>query len=75
MEFLDVIEYGYILLGIILLVESLDRFLREKVGEVIECLKLILNYGIDVIIFCDNIVYNIDFLNELYLLIKVIFIA
>lgn len=75
MEFLDVIEYGYILLGIILLVESLDRLSREKVGEVIECLKLILNYGIDVIIFCDNIVYNIDFLNELYLLIKVIFIV
>lgn len=58
-----------------MLVESLDRFLREKVGEAIERLKLILNYGIDVIIFCDNIVYNIDFLNELYLLIKVIFIV
>lgn len=75
MEFLDAIEHGYILLGTTLLVESLDRLSREKVGEAIERLKLILNYGIDVITFCDNTVYNIDFLNELYLLIKAILIA
>ena len=32
-EFLDAIEHGYILPGTTLLVESLDRLSREKVGE------------------------------------------
>ncbi len=50
-----------------MLVESLDRLSREKVGEAIERLKLILNHGIDVITLCDNTVYNIDSLNEPYL--------
>ena len=53
-----------------MLVESLDRLSREKVGEAIERLKLILNHGIDVITLCDNTVYNIDSLNEPYSLIK-----
>ncbi|EOQ0227961.1 recombinase family protein, partial [Escherichia coli] len=55
--------------------ESLDRLSREKVGEAIERLKLILNHGIDVITLCDNTVYNIDSLNEPYSLIKAILIA
>lgn len=58
-----------------MLVESLDRLSREKVGEAIERLKLILNHGIDVITLCDNTVYNIDSLNEPYSLIKAILIA
>ncbi|EFE6301065.1 recombinase family protein [Escherichia coli] len=74
-EFLDAIEHGYILPGTTLLVESLDRLSREKVGEAIERLKLILNHGIDVITLCDNTVYNIDSLNEPYSLIKAILIA
>ncbi|HHP7801410.1 TPA: WbuC family cupin fold metalloprotein [Escherichia coli] len=73
-EFLDAIEHGYILPGTTLLVESLDRLSREKVGEAIERLKLILNHGIDVITLCDNTVYNIDSLNEPYSLIKAILI-
>ena len=74
-EFLDAIEHGYILPGTTLLVESLDRLSREKVGEAIERLKLILNHGIDVITLCDNTVYNIDSLNDPYSLIKAILIA
>lgn len=61
--------------GTTLLVESLDRLSREKVGEAIERLKLILNHGIDVITLCDNTVYNIDSLNDPYSLIKAILIA
>lgn len=74
-EFIDALENGLIIPGTVLLVESLDRLSREKIGEAIERLKYILKCGIDVITLSDNTQYSEASLDDPYALIKAILIA
>ncbi len=74
-DFMEAVEHGFIAHGTVLLVESLDRLSREKIGEATERLKNILKAGIDVVTLSDNTHYNGDSLNDPYALIKAILIA
>jgi len=74
-EFMDAINHRLILPGTVLLVESLDRLSREKIGEATERLKLILKAGVDVVTLCDGTHYTEDSLDDPYTLIKAILIA
>lgn len=74
-EFMMAVESGYIEYGTVLLVESLDRLSREKIGEATERLKSILKAGVDVVTLCDHTHYTKDSLDDPYSLIKAILIA
>ncbi|EPF2604196.1 TPA: recombinase family protein [Yersinia enterocolitica] len=74
-DFMDAVEGGYIEYGTALLVESLDRLSREKIGEATERLKSILKAGIDVVTLSDHTHYTKDSLDDPYSLIKAILIA
>ena len=74
-EFIDALENGLIIPGTVLLVESLDRLSREKIGEATERLKYILKCGVDVITLSDNTQYSEASLDDPYALIKAILIA
>ncbi|WP_343463564.1 recombinase family protein [Pantoea sp.] len=74
-DFLDAVEHGYIQPGTALLVESLDRLSREKIGDATDRLKSILKAGIDVITLSDHTRYTSDSLDDPYALIKAILIA
>lgn len=74
-EFIDAIENGLIMPGTVLLVESLDRISREKIGEATERLKYILKSGVDVITLDDKTHYSEASLDDPYALIKAILIA
>jgi len=74
-EFIEAIENGLILPGTVLLVESLDRLSREKIGEATERLKYILRSGVDVITLSDRTHYTEASLDDPYALIKAILIS
>lgn len=74
-EFMDAVEHGMILPGTVLLVESLDRLSREKIGEATDRLKNILRSGVDVVTLCDQTHYTKSSLDDPYSLIKAILIA
>ncbi len=74
-DFLDAVEHGYIQPGTALLVESLDRLSREKIGDATDRLKSILKAGIDVVTLTDHTRYTRDSLDDPYALIKAILIA
>ncbi|WP_312315397.1 recombinase family protein [Atlantibacter sp.] len=74
-EFIEAIENGLILPGTVLLVESLDRLSREKIGEATERLKYILKSGVDVITLSDRTHYSEASLDDPYALIKAILIS
>ena len=61
--------------GTVLLVESLDRLSREKIGEATERLKYILKSGVDVITLSDSTHYSEESLDDPYALIKAILIS
>lgn len=74
-EFMEAVQGGYIPHGTVLLVESLDRLSREKIGEATERLRSILSAGIDVVTLTDHTHYTKDSLDDPYSLIKAILIA
>lgn len=74
-DFLDAIEHGYIPPGTVLLVESLDRLSREKIGDATDRLKSILKAGVDVVTLTDHTRYTHDSLDDPYTVIKAILIA
>lgn len=74
-EFIDAIDNGLIMPGTVLLVESLDRLSREKIGEATERLKYILKSGVDVITLSDSTHYSEESLDDPYALIKAILIS
>lgn len=74
-KFLDALEKGLIMPGTVLLVESLDRLSREKIGEATERLKDILKSGVDVITLSDKSHYSEASLDDPYALIKAILIS
>lgn len=74
-DFLDAVEHGFIPQGTALLVESLDRLSREKIGEASERLRRLLKAGIDVVTLSDHTRYTQDSLDDPYVLIKAILIA
>lgn len=74
-DFLDAVEHGYIQPGTALLVESLDRLSREKIGDATDRLKSILKAGVDVVTLSDHTRYTRDSLDDPYALIKAILIA
>jgi len=74
-EFMEAVQGGYIPYGTVLLVESLDRLSREKIGEATERLRSILSAGIDVVTLTDHTHYTKDSLDDPYSLIKTILIA
>ncbi|MBP2157109.1 recombinase family protein [Erwinia rhapontici] len=74
-DFIDAVEHGYIMRGTVLLVESLDRLSREKIGDATDRLKSILKCGIDVVTLTDHTRYTEESLDDPYSLIKAILIA
>lgn len=74
-EFIEALENGLIMPGTVLLVESLDRLSRERIGEATERLKYILKSGIEVITLSDNTHYTEASLDDPYALIKAILIS
>ena len=74
-DFLDAIEHGFIKKGTVLLVESLDRLSREKIGDATERLRHILKAGVEVVTLSDRTHYNEASLDDPYVLIKAILIA
>lgn len=74
-DFLDAIEHGFIEKGTVLLVESLDRLSREKIGDATERLRHILKAGVEVITLSDQTHYDESSLDDPYFLIKAILIA
>ncbi|MFB5644395.1 recombinase family protein [Kluyvera ascorbata] len=74
-DFLDAIEHGFIKKGTVLLVESLDRLSREKIGDATERLRHILKSGVEVVTLSDRTHYNEASLDDPYVLIKAILIA
>ncbi|WP_320337934.1 recombinase family protein [Citrobacter youngae] len=74
-DFLDAIEHGFIKKGTVLLVESLDRLSREKIGDSTERLRHILKAGVEVVTLSDRMHYNEESLDDPYVLIKAILIA
>lgn len=70
-RFLDLVERGAIERGSYLLVESLDRLSREKVGTALPRFMDLLNSGIRVVTLSDNRLYTEDF-NELDLIISIV---
>lgn len=74
-DFIEAIEHGFIRQGTVLLVESLDRLSREKIGDATERLKHILKAGVEVVTLSDQTHYNEASLDDPYVLIKAILIA
>ncbi|CNI74423.1 Resolvase%2C N terminal domain [Yersinia rohdei] len=74
-DFMIAVESGHIEYGTVLLVESLDRLSREKIGEATERLKNILKAGVEVVTLCDHTHYTKESLDDPYSLIKAILIA
>ncbi|WP_407579576.1 recombinase family protein [Citrobacter koseri] len=74
-DFMEAVEQGCIIPGTVLLVESLDRLSREKIGEATDRLKNILLAGIEVVTLTDQTHYTISSLDDPYSLIKAILIA
>jgi DNA invertase Pin-like site-specific DNA recombinase len=74
-EFMEAVQRGHISSGSVLLVESLDRLSREKIGDATERLRAILKAGIDVVTLSDNTHYTRDSLDDPYSIIKAILIA
>lgn len=74
-DFMDALNHGLIAAGTVLLIESLDRLSREKIGDATERLKRILICDVDVVTLCDNTHYTKESLNDPYAIIKAILIA
>jgi DNA invertase Pin-like site-specific DNA recombinase len=49
-EFLDAIRIGRVLRGSVLIIESIDRLCRNKVGEALQLFISILNSGVSIVI-------------------------
>lgn len=62
--FLDCIKQGLIEPNSVLLVESLDRLSRNKIGEALTQFLNIVNSGIEIITLTDNQKYNKDSINQ-----------
>lgn len=62
--FLDYIEKGLIEPNSVLLVESLDRLSRNKIGDALTLFMGIINQGIEIITFADNQKYNKESINK-----------
>ena len=74
-EFMEAVERQIIEAGSVLLIESLDRLSREKIGDATERLRAILKAGIDVVTLSDGTHYTRDSLDDPYSIIKAILIA
>lgn len=74
-EFMEAVQHDLIETGSVLLIESLDRLSREKIGDATERLRAILKAGIDVVTLIDGTHYTRDSLNDPYSIIKAILIA
>ncbi|MCI1853758.1 MAG: recombinase family protein [Ewingella americana] len=74
-EFMEAVDLGLIEPGTVLLIESLDRLSRERIGEATERLRNILKAGIEVVTLCDGSHYTSSSLDDPYASIKAILIA
>ncbi len=74
-EFMEAVQRELIDAGSVLLIESLDRLSREKLGDATERLRAILKAGIDVVTLSDGTHYTRDSLDDPYSIIKAILIA
>ncbi len=74
-EFMEAVQKELIEAGSVLLVESLDRLSREKIGDASDRLRTILKAGIDVVTLTDGTHYTRDSLDDPYSIIKAILIA
>lgn len=74
-EFMEAVQRGLIDEGSVLLIESLDRLSREKIGDATERLRAILKAGIDVVTLSDSTHYTRNSLDDPYSIIKAILIA
>ncbi|ORM71478.1 hypothetical protein HA48_15540 [Pantoea wallisii] len=73
--FMAAVEMGLIESGTVLLIESLDRLSREKIGDANSRLRVILEAGVNVVTLSDNMLYSRESLNEPFAIIKAILIA
>ena len=73
--FMAAVNGGFIGGDCALLIESLDRLSREKIGDAIERLRAILKAGIDVVTLSEGTHYTRDSLDDPYAIIKAILIA
>lgn len=73
--FMVAVEQGLVGHDTVLLIESLDRLSREKIGEATGRLRAVLEAGIDVITLSDNVRYTRGSLDDPFAIIRAILIA
>jgi len=73
--FMVAVEQGLVGHGTVLLIESLDRLSREKIGEATGRLRAVLEAGIDVVTLSDNVRYTRGSLDDPFAIIRAILIA
>ncbi|MCW0320089.1 recombinase family protein [Pantoea dispersa] len=73
--FMAAVERGLVGHGTVLLIESLDRLSREKIGEATGRLRTVLEAGIDVVTLSDNVRYTRGSLDDPFATIRAILIA
>lgn len=73
--FMEAVQLNLIESGSVLLIESLDRLSREKIGDATGRLHAILKAGIDVVTLSDSTHYTRDSLDDPFAIIRAILIA
>lgn len=73
--FMVAVEQGLVGHDTVLLIESLDRLSREKIGEATGRLRAVLEAGIDVVTLSDNVRYTRGSLDGPFAIIRAILIA
>ncbi|KNC07647.1 hypothetical protein AC790_19070 [Pantoea sp. RIT-PI-b] len=73
--FMEAVQRNLIESGSVLLIESLDRLSREKIGDATGRLHAILKAGIDVVTLSDSTHYTRDSLDDPFAIIRAILIA
>lgn len=74
-EFMEAVQRNLVDSGSVLLIESLDRLSREKIGDATDRLRAILKAGIDVVTLSDSMHYTRDSLDDPFAIIRAILIA
>lgn len=72
---MEAVQRNLVESGSVLLIESLDRLSREKIGDATERLRAILKAGIDVVTLSDSTHYTRDSLDDPFAIIRAILIA
>ena len=69
-EFLEAIRIGRVLRGSVLIIESIDRLSRNKVGEALQLFISILNSGVSIVTREPRRIYTQDSINDIAALLE-----